>query len=105
MFSIVSRLFERFQARRADSSLDFEAELLARAAQRKAVLLRQAARYHDEGLTAIAEELRHGAEAINFARPMSSLLPLTKDGGADSTPIKPAPENGNRLVELTRKKS
>lgn len=103
MFHFLRSLAERLHARRADSCLDFEAELLARAAQRKAVLLRQADRLHDEGLTAIAEELRRRAASINFAKPMCSLLPLAPEA---SNVHKPATEtNGNRLTDLTRKKN
>lgn len=65
---------ECFRARRADSHLDFEAELLSRAAQRKANLLRQANRLDDEGLHQVAAELKSCAEMLTFERPLSSLL-------------------------------
>jgi hypothetical protein len=58
-----------------DIALDFEAELLTRAAERQAELLRQADRYDGEGLHGIAEQLRRQAEAIDLQRPLAGVLP------------------------------
>lgn len=76
MFTFIHAVFERLKARLvADAGLDFEAQLIARDAERKAVLLRKAMLYDSEGLHTIAKELRQRAEAITFHRPLSSLLP------------------------------
>lgn len=85
MFAFIRALFERFKARFvADAGLDFEAQLISRDAERKAVLLRKAARYDDEGLHAVAQELRHRAEAISWQRPLASLLPPAAKGHGES---------------------
>ena len=68
-------------------ALDFEADLLAHDAARKADLLRQADRYQAEGLHGIAEHLRHQAEALSLQRPLAGVLPavdhlIGKEGGA-----------------------
>ena len=62
----------------ADVAQDFEAQLLARDAERKAELLRQAARYEEEGLTGIAEHLRKQAESLNLQRPLATVLPAVE---------------------------
>lgn len=62
----------------ADVAQDFEAQLLAHDAERKAELLRQAARYEDEGLTAIAQNLRKQAEKMTLERPLASVLPAVE---------------------------
>jgi hypothetical protein len=58
----------------ADAALDLEAHVAARAAKRKAELLRRAAGYEAEGLSAIAAELRQGAEALDLSRPPAGVL-------------------------------
>lgn len=58
-----------------DVGLDFEADFVARDAERKAALLRQAACYQNEGLAEVAHELRQRAEAISSQRPLDSILP------------------------------
>jgi hypothetical protein len=69
---IVDRLKALFVA---DAGLEFEAEFVARDAERKADLLRQAAGYEKAGLHAVAEELRRRAEAICLERPLAVVLP------------------------------
>src|SRR5262249_28064519 len=59
----------------ADAALEFEAEFLARAAARKAELLRQAGRYEEEGLGGIALHLRQLAEELSEQRPLAGVLP------------------------------
>ena len=56
MFSLFKALFARLKALFVtDAALDVEAEFLARDAERKANLLRQADRYEQEGLHGIAQ--------------------------------------------------
>lgn len=59
----------------ADVATDFEAQLLARDAERKAELLRQAQKYQDEGLTGVAQDLRQRTESLGIERPLASVLP------------------------------
>lgn len=81
MVAYIRALIERFRARFiADAGLDFEAQLIARDAERKAVLLRKASLYDSEGLHSIAKELRQRAEGITFHRPLSTLLPPPSNG-------------------------
>ena len=85
MFQFFRAFFQRFKAKFiADAGLDFEAQLIARDAERKAVLLRRAAQYEIEGLQLVANELRQRAEAIDFQRPLASLLPLDVKSEATS---------------------
>jgi len=74
----------------ADVATDFEAQLLARAAERKAELLRQAQRYDDEGLKSIAQHVRQQAEGLDIQRPLSSVLPAIdhwREHDAQSAPL------------------
>ncbi len=59
----------------ADVASDFEAQLLARDAERKAQLLRQAQKYDDEGLKGVAQHLRQQTQALGVERPLASVLP------------------------------
>jgi hypothetical protein len=72
MIAFFAWLFGRGHA--FDTGLDFEAQLLARQAERKAALLRRAARYADEGLPHVAQELRQRAEALSFERSLGGVL-------------------------------
>jgi hypothetical protein len=76
MFALFRALTERLKALFVtDVALDFEAELLARAAERQAELLRRADRYAAEGLQGIAGQLRRRAEEIDINRPLAGVLP------------------------------
>lgn len=70
----------------ANVGLDLEAQLLARQAERKAELLRQAARYEEEGFEGVAAELREHAAALTLQRPLSSIQPMVEHFHADPTP-------------------
>ncbi len=76
MLSLFRALSERVKALFVTTAaLDFEAALLARDAERKAELLRQADRYDDEGLHAIAQHLRRQADGLSIQRPLASVVP------------------------------
>ena len=70
--SLTDRLKAMFVA---DVATDFEAQLLARDAERKAELLRQAQKYEDEGLKGVAQQMRQQTESLGTARPLASVLP------------------------------
>ena len=75
MFWILQAVAERLRALLATSvALDFEAEVAARQAARKAELLRQAQEYETEGLDSVAAELREQAAALSLDRPGASAL-------------------------------
>ena len=100
MFRIIAALFGRFSTRHiADAGTDFDADLIARHAERKAVLLRAQARFDDEGLNTIATELRHQAEALSLQRPLATINVLTPPAPVKPTPASvkaiPAPTNGH----------
>ena len=76
MFWLFRSLTDRLKAMFvADVATDFEAQLLARDAERRAELLRQAQRYEDEGLKGVAQEMRQQTESLGTQRPMASVLP------------------------------
>jgi len=77
MFNIFRSLIERLKALfAATAAQEFEAEFLARHAERKAELLRLAAGYDAEGLTTLAQELRQQAENLNVQQPLAIILPV-----------------------------
>lgn len=59
----------------AEAALDFEAEVVARNARRKAELLRQASEYERDGLPQVAEEMRSLADRICLREPLACVLP------------------------------
>src|SRR6266404_8124630 len=89
MFALFRALSNRVKAMfAADAALEFEAEFLARAAERKADLLRQAERYEQEGLRGIALHLRRHAEELSEQRPLASVLPAIDHlAGTDSAAL------------------
>jgi hypothetical protein len=97
MIALFHALTERLKALFiSDVALDFEAELLARAAERQAELLRRADRYDSEGLSGIAGQLRRQAEAIDLQRPLAGILPALEH--LQATPRDDAPPPRLRLV-------
>lgn len=85
MFALFRALTEGVKALFAtNAALDFEAELLARDAERKAELLRQADRYQDEGLDGIAQHLRRQAENLSLQRPLAGVLPAIEHLKSDT---------------------
>lgn len=76
MFQLFRALGARLKALFvANAALEFESELAAVSAERKAVLLRQAADYDKEGLPEVASELRQRAAEIDLSQPLASILP------------------------------
>jgi hypothetical protein len=91
MLTLFRALSERVKALFVTTvALDFEADLFARDAERKADLLRQAQRYDDEGLPGIAEHLRRQAGTLALERPLAGVLPaldhLSGQGEVVATP-------------------
>jgi len=77
LFNIFRSLIERLKALFATTAAqEFEAEFLARHAERKAELLRLAAGYDAEGLTTLAQELRQQVESLNVQQPLAVILPV-----------------------------
>lgn len=74
MLTFIFALLERLRARIISNTLDNEADLIARHAERTAVLLRLASRYQAEGLPSVAAEVRQRAEAMSFNKPLASLF-------------------------------
>jgi hypothetical protein len=60
----------------AHAALELEAEVIARHVQRKATLLKQAAKLEEEGLKDLAAELREHAGGLDPRRPAEATLPL-----------------------------
>jgi len=79
MFALFRALTERVKALfLTTAALDFEADWLARDAERRADLLRQADRYDAEGLHGIAGQLRRQAESLSLHRPLAGVLPAVE---------------------------
>jgi len=73
-----------------DAMLDLEQQFVTRQAERKAELIRTADRYEQEGLTAIAADLRRQAETLTEQRPLQTVVPfLTSE--PESPPSSAAP--------------
>ncbi len=89
----------------SDALLDLEALTLARAARRKAGLLRRAAAYEAEGLAGVAADLRRQAEALDLARPAASawsgLVALTEDRGVQAR-LQRTVSNGTDKTSMPR---
>jgi hypothetical protein len=97
--SFFRALTERFKALFATSAaLELESEFLARDAERRAELLRQADRYDAEGLGGIAQHLRRQAETLSLQRPTASVLPaidhIVGKEGQDTLPLLAGPCSG-----------
>jgi hypothetical protein len=71
--SVINRVKAMFTL---DAMLDLEQQFVTRQAERKAELLRTADRYQQEGLTAIAADLRRQAETLSEQRPLQTVLPF-----------------------------
>ncbi len=105
MFALFHALTERLKALFiTTAALDFEADLLARDAERRAELLRQADRYDSEEMHGIAEHLRRQADILSLQRPLAGVLPavehLLGEGqrtGNPSSPVIPAQESPTLL--------
>ena len=105
MLQIFRALTDRLKAMFvANVGLDFESHFLARNAERKAELLRQADVYEKEGLTSVAEELRQLAESISIKQPLASVLPSLDHWQVHDkapTPLLPATPK-DRLLDRDR---
>lgn len=116
MIAFICALIERFRARIAAATLDVEAGLIIKHAERKAVLLRLASRYEAEGLPTVAAEVRQRAERISFTKPLASLFgsvvkaaeqpqePHTNGVISANGDIAPAPEQPPLTLTNTRKR-
>ena len=80
---VVDRLRALFMT---EVGLDLEAQFLKREAERKADLLREAAKYAEEGFDDIAETLREQAGQISIDRPLASVLPAVQHLGTSGNP-------------------
>jgi hypothetical protein len=79
MLSLFRALIDRLKALFATTAAqEFEAEFLAHHAERKAELLRRAARYEEEGFLSLAAELRQQTEALNICQPLAAVLPAVE---------------------------
>lgn len=108
MLSLFRAITDRVKAMFVtNAALEFEAELLARDAERKAELLRLADAYEKEGMTTLAEQLRRQTEGLSLQRPLASVLPsLTSWQGGEvgdmsssaspSPAVLPFPAGGKR---------
>ena len=91
MIQLVRNVIDRVKAMfTLDAMLDLEQQFVTRQAERKAELIRTADRYEQEGLTAIAADLRRQAETLTEQRPLQTVVPfLTSEPEARPSPAAP----------------
>lgn len=80
----------------ATAALELESAFLARDAERRAELLRQADRYDTEGLHGIAGHLRQQVENLSSERPLATILPALVH--LDAEPAAVAPDDGIKQI-------
>jgi hypothetical protein len=91
MLDLFRTITERLKALfAADVALEFEAQLLARQADRTAELLVQAEQHERHGFPTIAAQLRAGAQALSLGRPLAGVLPALEHWRADGLDAEPA---------------
>ena len=80
-----------------DATLDLQAQVATKAAERKADLLRRAAAYEKEGLTTVAADLREQAEALDLSQPLAIVVPVFESfaAGSSAAPALPGPVHEN----------
>jgi hypothetical protein len=89
LMSLFRAITDRLKALFAsNAAMELESEFLAREAERRAELHRQADRYDAEGLRGIAQHLRQRADTLLIERPLANTLPaiehlLGTNGQAD----------------------
>ena len=80
MIQLVRNVIDRVKAMfTLDAMLDLEQQFVTRQAERKAELIRTAHRYEQEGLTAIAADLRRQADELSEQRPLQTVMPFLGD--------------------------
>jgi len=91
MIQLVRNVIDRVKAMfTLDAMLDLEQQFVTRQAERKAELIRTADRYEQEGLTAIAADLRRQAETLSEQRPLQTVVPfLTSEPESPPSPSAP----------------
>lgn len=104
MFNLFRAMTDRIKTIFATAAaLELEADLLTRDAERRAELLRLAARYEAEGLPTVADRLRSQAEGTKVESPAASVLPALAHLQGDNLPTVTTPTlpesvtNGERL--------
>jgi hypothetical protein len=92
-FHLFRAVIDRIKVLLATSAaLELEADALARQAERKAELLRLAQQYESEKLSAVAQELRQHAEALDGKQPLAGVLTsLASWQGTNPPAALPAP--------------
>ena len=93
MFHLFRAVIDHIKVLLATSAaLELEADALARHAEREAELLRLAQQYESEKLSAVAQELRQHAEALNPQQPLAgATISLSAWQGTDRPAALPAP--------------
>lgn len=75
MFYLLQSVIDRVKAMfTLDAALDLEQQFVTRQAERKAALMRRADEFENEGLNAIAADLRRQAESFSERRPLQAVF-------------------------------
>jgi len=98
------RLFRALAARIkalfiADAALEIQTEMAIRNAERKAAMLRLAARFEAEGLTSVASNLRKQAEALDLRQSPDGIMPGVEFVAEENTPAPTAPALSNGAAD------
>ena len=76
MIKLLNALVARIKAMfAANAALEIQADFAVRSAERKAGLLRLAAKYDEEGLTSVAHDLRQQAEGLHLQQTFGEVVP------------------------------
>lgn len=89
----------------ADVALELESQALAREADRRAQLLRQAQSYREEGLDTVADDLEQQADELTVKQPLAGVLPALEhwQGRHGELPAKGASPTRARLSAPKKK--
>jgi hypothetical protein len=100
VFKLLRALIDRLKLLLATAAArELEADLLADGAACQVELLRQAQRYHAEGLHAVAAVLRRRAEDLDPQRPLARALPAAEQLAVELTAAPPSGPAGNGTGE------
>ena len=76
MIKLLNALVARIKAMfAANAALEIQADFAVRSAERKAGLLRLAAKYDEEGLTGVADDLRQQADGLHLQQTYGDVVP------------------------------
>ena len=105
MIKLLNALVARIKAMfAANAALEIQADFAVRSAERKAGLLRLAAKYEEEGLTSVANDLRQQADGLHLQQTYGDVVPSINELiHEEATPagILAATNDASKLAAIT----